>query len=58
VSVSHGNNGQTSQVKLQTNRGEITISGSEFKTTFNVRAPGYLRIPQSSFSFFNIEHKQ
>jgi SpoIID/LytB domain protein len=58
VSVSHGNNGQTSQVKLQTNRGEITISGSEFKTTFNLRAPGYLRIPQSSFAFFNIEYKQ
>lgn len=58
VSVSHGNNGQTSQVVLQTNRGQITISGSEFKETFNLRAPGYLRIPQSSFAFFNIEHKQ
>jgi SpoIID/LytB domain protein len=57
VSVSHNGNGQTSNVKLQTNRGEINISGSEFKTTFNLRAPGYLRIPQSSFAFFNIEHK-
>lgn len=58
VSVSHNSNGQTSNVKLQTNRGEINIPGSEFKTTFNLRAPGYLRIPQSSFAFFNIEHKQ
>jgi peptidoglycan hydrolase-like amidase len=57
VVVSHGSNGQTSEVKLNTNRGTITISGSEFKTTFNLRAPGYLRIPQSGFAFFNIEHK-
>lgn len=58
VSVAHNGNGQTATVKLQTNRGEISISGSDFKTTFNLRAPGYLRIPQSSFAFFNIEHKQ
>jgi SpoIID/LytB domain protein len=55
VSVTHSSDGQTSQVKLQTNRGEISIPGSEFKTTFNLRAPGYISIPQSSFSFFNIE---
>ncbi len=58
VSVSHGNNAQTSSVRFETNRGVITISGSEFKTTFNVRAPGYLSIPQKSFAFFNIEHKE
>jgi peptidoglycan hydrolase-like amidase len=57
VSVSHNNTGQTTNVKLQTNRGEINIPGSEFKETFNLRAPGYLRIPQSGFAFFNIEHK-
>ena len=57
VSVSHNGNGQTSSVTLSTNRGNISISGSEFKESFNLRAPGYLRIPQSSFSFFNIEHK-
>lgn len=57
VSVSHTNNGLTSNVKLQTNRGEINIPGSEFKESFNLRAPGYLRIPQSGFAFFNIEHK-
>lgn len=57
VSVSHTNNGVTSNVKLQTNRGEINIPGSEFKETFNLRAPGYMRIPQSGFAFFNVEHK-
>lgn len=57
VSVSHNNNGQTTNVRLQTNRGELNIPGSEFKTTFNLRAPGYVAIPQSSFAFFNIEHK-
>jgi peptidoglycan hydrolase-like amidase len=58
VSVSHSTNGQTSNVRFQTNRGEINIPGSEFKSTFNLRAPGYTSIPQSSFAFFNIEHKQ
>jgi len=58
VSVSHNSNGQTSQVSFSTNRGNISMSGSDFKTIFNLRAPGYLRIPQSSFTFFNIEHKQ
>ncbi len=58
VSVSHSSSGQTASVKLQTNRGTIEISGDEFKTTFNLRAPGYLSIPQKSFAFFNVEHKQ
>lgn len=58
VSVSHTNQGQTAQVKVETNRGTLTISGSEFKAIYNLRAPGQLRIPQSSFAFFNIEHKK
>lgn len=57
VNVSHSSNGQTTNVRLSTNRGEINISGSEFKSTFNLRAPGFLRIPQSTFAFFNIEYK-
>lgn len=57
VSVSHNSSGQTSQVTVNSNRGTINISGSDFKTIFNLRAPGYLRIPQSGFTFFNIEHK-
>lgn len=58
VTVSHGNNGQTANVTLNTNRGTISMSGTEFKEAFNLRAPGYLRIPQSSFAFFNIEWKK
>jgi hypothetical protein len=57
VTTSHGDNGQTASVRFQTNRGEITLSGSEFKQIFNLRAPGYLRIPQSSFASFNVEFK-
>lgn len=57
VSVSHNNSGLTTNVKLHTNKGEINIPGGEFKETYNLRAPGYLRVPQSGFAFFNIEHK-
>lgn len=57
VSVSHNNQGQTTQVTFQTNRGSVSMSGSEFKETFNTRAPGYISIPQSGFAFFNIEKK-
>lgn len=56
VSVSQGN-GNTATVTFETDKGTISLSGSEFKTAFNLRAPGYLSIPQSSFSFFNIEKK-
>ncbi len=58
VITSHTDKGQTAQVKFQTNRGEIVLSGSEFKQIFNLRAPGYLRIPQNSFAHFNVEHKK
>lgn len=44
--------------------GNIRLSGLEFKKGFNLRAPGYLRIPQGKgfgssvdYSFFNIEKK-
>lgn len=56
VTVQQGN-GNTAQVIFQTDKGEISLSGSDFKTAFNLRAPGYLSIPQSSFAFFNIEKK-
>ncbi|KXK10297.1 MAG: Amidase enhancer precursor [Microgenomates bacterium OLB23] len=52
VSVSQGN-GTTNTVTVN----GVTLSGSDFKKAFNVRAPGYLSIPQSSFSFFNVERK-
>lgn len=46
--------GSTNQVVVN---GNIYLSGSEFKQAYNLRAPGYLRIPQSGFAFFNIESK-
>lgn len=58
VSVSHNDSGVTSGVTLQTNRGSISMSGDEFKTAFNLRAPGNIRIPQTGFAFFNVEHKK
>lgn len=57
VTTSHNSNAQTANVTFSTNRGNISMSGNDFKTIFNIRAPGYLRIPQSSFAFFNIEYK-
>lgn len=52
VSVSQGD-GVTNSVNIE----GVTISGSDFKKAFNLRAPGRLSIPQGSFSFFNIERK-
>lgn len=46
--------GATNQVVVN---GNIYLAASEFKQAFNLRAPGYLRIPQSGFAFFNIESK-
>ncbi len=56
VSVIQGN-GLTSEVIFQTDKGEVKLSGSDFKTAFNLRAPGYVSIPQKDFWFFNIEKK-
>ena len=53
VLVQQGN-GTTSTVKVN---GIINLSGDEFKQAFNLRAPGYLMIPQKGFAFFNIEKK-
>lgn len=52
VTVSQGN-GSTNSVTIN----GISFSGEEFKKAFNLRAPGYLSIPQSGFAFFNIEKK-
>ena len=53
VSVQQGN-GTTSTVTIN---GSVSLSGDEFKQAFNLRAPGYLMIPQKGFAFFNIEKK-
>lgn len=44
VSVSYSTSGVTASVSLNTDRGSITINGSEFKDIFNLRAPGYISI--------------
>ncbi|MFZ3301490.1 MAG: SpoIID/LytB domain-containing protein [Microgenomates group bacterium] len=53
VSVSQGN-GVTTNVNIN---GNINLTGDEFKQAFNLRAPGYLMVPQKGFAFFNIEKK-
>ncbi|MEK7168608.1 MAG: SpoIID/LytB domain-containing protein [Patescibacteria group bacterium] len=53
VSVSQGN-GLTTNVNIN---GSINLTGDEFKQAFNLRAPGYIMIPQKGFAFFNIEKK-
>lgn len=52
VSVSLGS-GVTNTVTIN----GVQLSGSEFKKAFALRAPGFIRIPQKGFSFFNIERK-
>lgn len=49
--------GSTNEVVFQTNKGEKRLSGLNFKTAFNLRAPGYLSIPQNGFAFFKVEKK-
>jgi len=55
VSRSSGN---TTSVKFVNEDGrEITISGSYFKLAYNLRAPGYLSIPQSGFVHIDIQKR-
>ncbi|MHC1716627.1 MAG: SpoIID/LytB domain-containing protein [Candidatus Dojkabacteria bacterium] len=50
--------GSTTSIKFVNADGrDITISGSYFKLAYNLRAPGYLRIPQSSFVHIDIQKK-
>ncbi len=51
-SVIYGNDGSTQSISFSTNKGSITISGSDFKKAFNLRAPGYIGLKSS---LFNIE---
>lgn len=54
VKVTYNTDGYTDSVVFQTNRGELKISGSEFRETFNLRAPGYISIRSP---LFNLEKK-
>lgn len=54
VSVIYSNDGQTASVNFSTNRSLDPISGSNFKTIFNLRAPGYISIRSP---LYNLEKK-
>lgn len=54
ISVSYSTDGKTANLTFFTNRGEISIGGSDFKQIFNLRAPGYISIKSP---LFNIEKK-
>jgi len=54
VFVQPPENGTTSRVVINES---VSLSGDEFKQAFNLRAPGFLMIPQKGFAFFNIEKK-
>lgn len=54
ISVEHGSNGVTNNVTFSTNRGNITISGGNFKKAFNLRAPGAIALKSG---LFNLEKK-
>ncbi|HSW89933.1 MAG TPA: SpoIID/LytB domain-containing protein, partial [Patescibacteria group bacterium] len=54
VRVEHGSNGYTKNVIIDTNRGSVTIAGAEFKTAFNLRAPGRISVKGN---LFGVERK-
>jgi peptidoglycan hydrolase-like amidase len=54
VSVNYGDNGVTANVSFDTDKGPVTISGSDFKKAFNLRAPGNVSLKSG---LFNIERK-
>ncbi len=54
ASVTYNGGGYTETVILQTNQGELRITGAEFKESFNLRAPGYISIRSP---LFNLEKK-
>ena len=54
ASVTYATNGQTAKVVFATDRGSFEVSGDEFYTVFNLRAPGRLALKSK---LFNIEKK-
>ncbi|MBI2596392.1 hypothetical protein HYW46_06725 [Candidatus Daviesbacteria bacterium] len=54
ASVVYSEGGSTASVTFATQTGSITISGADFKTIFNLRAPGYVSIKSP---LYNIEKK-
>ncbi|MBI5356528.1 SpoIID/LytB domain-containing protein [Candidatus Collierbacteria bacterium] len=54
VSVTYADNGATSSLNFDTDKGSVNILGSEFKKAFNLRAPGRIALKSG---LFNIERK-
>jgi peptidoglycan hydrolase-like amidase len=54
VSVVYSNNGYTATVHFGTNKGDVSISGSEFQNVFNLRAPGRISLKSG---LFNVERR-
>lgn len=54
ASVSFSSSGTTSQANISTNRGNISISGDDFKRIYNLRAPGFISIKNV---LYNIERR-
>jgi peptidoglycan hydrolase-like amidase len=55
VDVTYSSDGKTAQVKVETNKGDFSISGDEFKAVFNLRAPGVIHLKSN---LFNIEVRE
>lgn len=49
--------GSSTNILFATNRGTLSVPASEFKETYNTRAPGYLSIPQFGFTHIDIQRK-
>lgn len=54
VTVDYSTGGYTQTVRVSTNKGDFNFTGDEFKTVFNLRAPGAIVVKSS---LFNIEKK-
>lgn len=54
INVNYSTGGYTQEVRVETDKGGFTFSGDDFKTVFNLRAPGAIVIKSS---LFNVEKK-
>jgi peptidoglycan hydrolase-like amidase len=54
INTTYSSGGQTAKVNFSTNRGSFEVSGDEFYTVFNLRAPGRIALKSK---LFNIEKK-
>ena len=54
VSVDYSTDGVTANVRFSTNKGEVSLSGSDFRKIFNLRAPGRISLKSG---LFNVERR-